>query len=129
MITLIYISIFSAMIALYLLARGLIAIKDMEKNELSLKLASSKPIFHDFHVYIFIPFVSFLKISVLPKIFKEFEIIISKFRIIVLKVERRLFHLVTYIRGKRDMGNNNNDNESHPYWDSVGNSKNGADKK
>lgn len=127
MITLIYISIFSAVIVIYLLAKGLVAIKDIDRNELSLKLASSKPIFQDFHVYVFIPFVNFLKISVLPKIFKEFEIIISKLRIIILKVERRLFHLVTYIRGKRDIGNNNS--ESHPYWDSVSDSKNGEDKK
>ncbi|MEK9183640.1 MAG: hypothetical protein AAB890_01020 [Patescibacteria group bacterium] len=122
---LVYISIFSAIGIIYLLARGLILARTMDKKELSLKLASSKSIFDDFHVYVFVPFVGFLKISVLPMVFKEFEIIISKFRINVLKVERQLFHLANYIRGKREI---KTDNESHPYWDSVNTLKNNKDK-
>lgn len=110
----------------YLFAKGLAAARAMDRSELLLRAASSKSIFHDFHVYVFIPFVNSLKISVLPNIFKEFEKIISKFRINVLKVERWLFHLATYIRGKRNIKNNN---KSHPYWDSVSDSKNKAEKK
>ena len=123
--TLVYISIFSAIGIIYLLTKGLILAKTIDKKELSLKLTSSS-IFDDFHVYVFIPFMDFLKTFILPKIFKEFEIIISKFRISVLKVERQLFHLANYVRGKREI---KTDNESHPYWDSVNNSKNGTDKK
>lgn len=122
---LVYISIFSAIGIIYLLAKGLVLAKAMDKKELSLRLISSKSIFDDFHVYVFIPLVNFLKISVLPIVFKEFEIIISKFRINVLKVERQLFHLANYIRGKREI---KTDNEGHPYWDSVNALKDNKDK-
>jgi hypothetical protein len=119
----IYITILSAVGIIYLLAKGLAPVKTMSRNELRLRLASSNPMFHDINTRVFSPFWNYLK---MPRVFKEFEIIISKFRIITLRMERRLFELANYIRGKRNAESGNGGNS---YWNSVHDSKNKADKK
>ena len=62
---------------------------------------NQKPIFYDINARIIIPSAAFLHNSLSPKIYKEFEIIISRLRISALRMERLLLQLANYIRGKR----------------------------
>ena len=91
----------------------------MPKEEFERRLGESKPLFYDINARIIIPSAVFLHDTLSPKIYKEFEIVISKFRINVLRMERLLLQLANYIRGKREVKMNGN---SHSYWNQVGGS-------
>lgn len=121
LITLIIIMLLSAAGMLYLLLKRLKEVKMMPANELLAKLQASRPVFSDFHQYIIIPAVNFYRTAVLPKIYKEFEKKISRFRINILKMEGWLLRLTNYIRGKRKIHNNGRT----PYWKDINDFKNG----
>ncbi len=121
LITLIIIVLFSAAGMLYLLLKRLQEVKMMPENELLAKLQTSRPVFSDFHQYVFIPAVNFYRTAVLPKIYKESEKKISRFRINILKMEGWLLRLTNYIRGKRKIQNNGHT----PYWRDINDFKNG----
>lgn len=97
-------------------SRGLSSARKLTEEELIKELAGSKPIFYDINRKIVFPAAAYLHDSLAPKVYKEFEVIISKFRINVLKVERLLLRLTHYIRGKREVRKNSG---HHPYWTSV----------
>jgi len=118
----IYIALLSAVGLVFLFLRGVSFARALPKEEFEQKLNETRPVFHDINARIIIPFAVFLHDSFSPKIYKEFEIIISKFRINTLRMERLLLRLVNYIRGKREVKMNGN---GHPYWNQV----NGADSK
>ena len=120
--TLIYIALLSAAGIGFLFFKGVSFARAMSKEEFERKLNETKPVFYDINAGIVIPFAVFLHDSFSPKIYKEFEIIISKFRINALRMERLLLQLANYIRGKREVKMNGN---GHPYWNQVG----GADSK
>ena len=119
---LIYMALLSAVGAVFLFSRGVSFARALPKEEFERRFNETKPVFHDINARIIIPFAVFLHDSLSPKIYKEFEIVISKFRINVLRTERLLLQLANYIRGKREVKMNGN---SHPYWNQV----NGADSK
>lgn len=121
LITLIIIMLLSAAGMLYLLLKRLQEVKMMPENELLAKLQTSRPVFSDFHQYVFIPAVNFYRTAVLPKIYKESEKKISRFRINILKMEGWLLRLTNYIRGKRKIHNNGRT----PYWKDINDFKNG----
>jgi hypothetical protein len=106
---------------LYLLLKRLKEVRMMPENELLAKLQTSRPVFSDFHQYVFIPAVNFYRTAVLPKIYKESEKKISRFRINILKIEGWLLRLTNYIRGKRKIQNNGHT----PYWKDINDFKNG----
>ncbi len=112
-------ALLSAAGAAFLFSRGVSFARAMPKEEFERRFNETKPVFHEINARIIIPFVVFLHDSLSPKIYKEFEIIISKFRINVLRTERLLLRLANYIRGKREVKMNGN---SHPYWNQVGSS-------
>lgn len=116
---LIYTALLSAAGAIFIFSRGLSFARALSKEEFERKLVQTKPVFHDINSRIIIPFAVFLHDSLSPKIYKEFEIIISKFRINVLRMERLLLQLANYIRGKREVKMNGG---NHPYWNQVGGS-------
>ena len=116
MSVLIYIALLSAAGVAFLFSRGVSLARAMPKEEFERRLNETKPVFHDINARIIIPFAVFLHDSLSPKIYKEFEIVISKFRINVLRMERLLLQLANYIRGKREVKMNGN---SHPYWNQV----------
>lgn len=116
---LIYIAILSAAGIAILVSKEVFFARAMPKEEFERKLSESKPLFYDLNARILIPVAVFLHDSLSPKIYKEFEIIVSKFRINVLRVERLLLRLANYIRGKREVKINGN---KHPYWNQVNNS-------
>lgn len=111
-----YLAIFSAFGMAFLFAKEFAVVKKFSKNELINELRNSKPLFHDINARVVLPAMNFIYITLAPKVYKEFEIIISKIRINVLKVERVLLHLTHYIRGKREITNNGS---KHPYWNAV----------
>lgn len=116
---LIYTALFSAAGAIFLFSKGLSFARALPREEFERKLNETKPVFHDINARIIVPFAVFLHNSFSPKIYKEFEIIISKFRLNVLRMERLLLQLANYIRGKREIKMNGN---NHPYWNQVGGS-------
>lgn len=117
---LIYTALFSAAGAVFLFSKGLSFARALPREEFERKLNETKPVFHDINAKIIVLFAVFLHDSFSPKIYKEFEIIISKSRLNVLRMERLLLHLANYIRGKREIKMNGN---SHPYWNQVGGSE------
>ena len=119
---LIYMALLSAVGAVFLFSRGVSFARALPKEEFERRFNETKPVFHDINARIIVPVAVFLLDFLSPKIYKEFEIIISKFRINVLRMERLLLQLANYIRGKREVKMNGN---SHPYWNQV----NGADSK
>ena len=119
---LIYMALLSAAGLVFLFSRGVSFARALPKEEFERRLNETKPVFHDINARIIIPSAVFLHNFLSPKIYKEFEIIISKFRINTLRMERLLLQLANYIRGKREVKMNGN---SHPYWNQV----NGADSK
>jgi len=120
--TFIYIALLSAAGIVFLFSKGVSFARALPKEEFERRLGETRPVFHDINTRIIVPFAVFLHDSLSPKIYKEFEIVISKFRINVLRTERLLLRLANYIRGKREVKMNGN---SHPYWNQVG----GADSK
>ena len=114
---LIFTAILSAAGIAALIFRGMFLARMMPKEELEKKINESKSVFYDINAKIFVPTAVFLHDSLSPKIYKEFEIIISKFRINVLRTERLLLQLANYIRGKREVKINGG---KHPYWNQVG---------
>ena len=116
---LIYTALLSAAGIAFLVWRGVSFARAMPKEEFERRLGESKPLFYDINARIIIPSAVFLHDTLSPKIYKEFEIVISKFRINVLRMERLLLQLANYIRGKREVKMNGN---SHPYWNQVGGS-------
>ena len=116
---LIYIALLSAAGIAFFVSKGVSLARAMPKEEFEQRLGESKPVFYDINARIIIPSAVFLHDSLSPKIYKEFEIVISKFRINVLRVERLLLQLANYIRGKREVKMNGN---GHPYWNQVGGS-------
>ena len=115
--TFIYIALLSAAGIAFLFSKGVSFARAMPKEEFEQRLNETRPVFHDINARIIIPFAVFLHDSFSPKIYKEFEIIISKFRINVLRMERLLLQLANYIRGKREVKMNG---AGHSYWNKVG---------
>ena len=113
---LIYTALLSAVGAVFLFSRGVSFARALPKEEFERRFSETRPVFHDINARIIIPFAVFLHDSLSPKIYKEFEIVISKFRINVLRIERLLLQLANYIRGKREVKMNGN---SHPYWNQL----------
>lgn len=115
-----YLAIFSAFGMSFLFVREFSAVKKLSSADLMEGLKSSKPLFYDINTRIVLPTMSYIYVIMAPKVYKEFEIIISKIRINVLKVERVLLHLTHYIRGKREITSNGG---SHPYWNALSEAK------
>lgn len=113
-----YIVVFSGIFLVAIFLKGVAAAKRLSPSEIKSELDGSKSFFYDISSRIIMPVAAFLHDSLAPKLYKEFEIIISKIRINVLKIERLLLHLTHYIRGKQEIKKNGN---AHPYWDSVKN--------
>src|SRR3989339_2207352 len=114
--TFIYIALLSAAGIVFLFSKGVSFARALPKEEFERRLGETRPVFHDINTRIIVPFAVFLHDSLSPKIYKEFEIVISKFRINVLRTERLLLRLANYIRGKREVKMNGN---SHPYWNQI----------
>jgi len=110
--------------ASFLISRKAFYARMIPREEFEQKLNQTVPVFHDIGTRIIIPSIVFLHNALSPKIYKEFEIIISRFRINVLRAERHLLHLANYIRGKREMKINDG---KHPYWNQISDSE--SDKK
>ena len=92
-------------------------------REITEKISESKPVFHGAYILLYLPMARFAKAVVMPKVFREIEIVISKTRLLFLRAERFLLGLTHYVRGKRKI--NDNGAGAHPYWDSLnGNKKN-----
>ena len=102
---LIYTALFSAAGAVFLFSKGLSFARALPREEFERKLNETKPVFHDINAKIIVPFAVFLHDSFSPKIYKEFEIIISKSRLNVLRMERLLYSW--YQLHKRKKGNKN----------------------
>jgi len=115
-----YLAIFSAFGMAFLFAKEFSSVKKLSKTEFADGLKNSKPLFHDINTRVVLPAMNFIYITLAPKVYKEFEIIISKIRINVLRTERLLLHLTHYIRGKREITSNGN---KHPYWGAVNEAK------
>ena len=113
---LIYMALLSAAGLVFLFSKGVSFARALPKEEFERRLNETKPVFHDINARIIIPSAVFLHNFLSPKIYKEFEIIISKFRINTLRMERLLLQLANYIRGKREVKMNGN---SHPYWNQI----------
>ena len=113
---LIYMALLSAAGIAFIFSKGVSFARALPKEEFERRLNETKPIFHDINARIIIPFAVFIHDFLSPKIYKEFEIIISKFRINTLRMERLLLQLANYIRGKREVKMNGN---SHPYWNQI----------
>lgn len=116
----IYTAIFSAIGLIVLTGRAVADVRKINKEEFRARFIEMKPFFHDLNVRAVFPMRMYLSVIILPKIYKEFEIVISKFRINVLRIERMLLHLAHYMRGKREVKINGG---SHPYWDNLGSPK------
>lgn len=119
-----YTVIFSFLGAAGLFARRFAPARMLSGEELNRRLKETRPTFHGISNRVSVSAGNFVKRSVLPKLFKEFEIIISKFRIYVLKAERMLHDLTHYIRGKREIKSGRS---NHPYWNNVGASDDNKD--
>ena len=109
----------------FLILRELEGVRALGEYEFLNRLKLSKSFFSDFHQQIIIPAINFWQSSLLPRIYKEFEKIIGRFRIHILKIENLLFKLANYIRGKRKTENNNHQS---PYWREINDFKNGLKK-
>lgn len=118
--TLIYIAVFSFASAYFLVSRRAFYARAMPEADFKRELAETKSAFDDIKERLIIPPFVLMHDTLSPKIYKEFEIIISKFRINMLRAERHLLRLANYIRGKREMKMNN---DGHPYWDQLTDSK------
>jgi len=114
---LVYLIVFSGIGMAFLVLKHLKEVRIMSKGELIEKLKESKPLISDFQEYTFIPMINFWHDIFLPRLFREGERVISKFRILVLRVERKLLQLTNYIRGKREL-KINGQNKS-PYWEEI----------
>lgn len=116
----IYTTAFSVIGLVVLTGRAVADVKKINREEFKARFIETKPFFHDLNVRAVFPLMRYLSIIVLPKIYKEFEIVISKFRINVLRTERMLLHLAHYMRGKREVKINGG---AHPYWNNLGSPK------
>lgn len=114
--TWIYMTIFSFAGAYFLISKKAFCARAMSRKEFEQKLNQTVPVFHDIETRMIIPSIVFLHNTLSPKIYKEFEIIISRFRINILRVERQLLHLANYIRGKREMKTGDG---NHSYWNQI----------
>lgn len=118
--TLIYTAILSFGGSFLLVLRRAFYARTIPETELKRELSETVSVFRDIKTRLITPPFVLAHNTFSPKIYKEFEIIISKFRINVLRMERHLLRLANYIRGKREMKMNN---DSHPYWDQLTDSK------
>lgn len=118
--TLIYTAVLSFAGSFLLVLRKAFYARTMPETELRRELSETVSVFRDIKTRLVIPPFVFIHDAFSPKIYKEFEIIISKFRINVLRMERHLLRLANYIRGKREMKMNN---DGHPYWNQLTDSK------
>lgn len=116
----IYTAVFSAIALIVLVGRAAADVRNINKEEFRARFIETKPFFHDLNVHFVFPLMRYLSIVILPKIYKEFEIVISKFRINVLRIERILLRLAHYMRGKREVKINGG---AHPYWNNLGSPK------
>lgn len=123
--TLFYMAIFSFAGASFLISRGIFYARAIPGAEFKQKLSETESVFNDIKNKLIIPSFVLLHDTFSPKIYKEIEIIISKFRINFLRAERQLLHLANYIRGKREMKISNG---NHPYWDQLSEIKKEKDK-
>ncbi|RJQ30876.1 hypothetical protein C4572_03315 [Candidatus Parcubacteria bacterium] len=119
MAILIYTVIISSICLIAFISKGVYAARSISREKLVIELTGSKPIFHDVKLKVLFPLFSFVYVFFAPKIYKEFEIIVSKIRLMVLRTERLLLQLVHYIRGKREVKVGG----YHPYWNSLTESK------
>lgn len=101
-------------------------VRIMNERDLIIKIQESRCLFTDFYEGVVNPAINFWRNSILPAVYKEFEKIISRFRINVLKVEGWLLKLTNYIRGKRKVQNNGNQSQ---YWKDINDFKNGLNGK
>lgn len=116
--TLFYITAVSALgLALVFLSDLAVLRRSFNGREITEKISESKPVFNGLYLKIYLPAANFAKTVIMPKIFREIEIVISKTRLIFLKAERFLLGLTHYVRGKRKI--NGNGAAAHPYWDSL----------
>lgn len=114
--TLIYTAILSFAGASFLVSRRAFSARTIPETELRRELSETISVFYEIKTRLIIPPFVLMHDTFSPKIYKEFEIIISKFRINMLRAERQLLNLANYIRGKREMKMNN---DGHPYWDQL----------
>lgn len=121
-IILIILMIFSGGGIVCLVINRLKAARLMGERELIIKIQESKSLLADFYEKVINPTVNFWRKSLLPPLYKEFEKIISRFRINVLKIESWLLKLTNYIRGKRNVQSNNHHSQ---YWKEMNDFKNG----
>lgn len=116
----IYTTAFSAIGLIVLIGRAVADARKISREEFRARFMETKPFFHDLNVRVVLPLMGYLSVVILPKIYKEFEIVISKFRINVLRIERMLLHLAHYMRGKREVKINGG---AHPYWNNLSSPK------
>ncbi len=110
----------------YLTFRRFKEARVMADEDLFSKLRELRPVFSDFHDFVFVPAANFWQTKIFPALCKESEKIVSRFRINVLKIECELLKLTNYLRGKRTMnGNGNGTCEQSEYWKEVNDFKNG----
>lgn len=114
--------LFSGIGMFYMVASRIEEVRAMSRGQFISALRESKPVFSDFNHYFVSPIVHFTQTIILPKIFKEFEKMISMLRINILKVEKLLLDLSRYIKGKREIKTNGKRN---PYWKDMNDFKNG----
>lgn len=125
-ITLTLIIFFSGLGMSYLILHAFKEVRMMPEAEFLSKLKQTLPVFSDFNQHLVAPMVNLWKTAVLPAIYKEFEKLISHFRINLLKIEGRLLRLTNYIRGKRKIQSNS---QSSPYWKDINDFKNDLNNK
>ncbi len=108
--------------ALYLVVSKLKPVASLSDKELLVKIYESKSLFADLYDRIINPAFNYWRQVVIPEIYKEFEKIISRIRLNILKIECWLLKLANYIRGKRTIQSNGCSTE---YWKDLNDSKNG----
>jgi len=113
--------IVSAIGMVFLLTKKMREILPLSEEELLSRVRTIRSVSSDLHDYIVVPISVFWKTVALPKIYKDFEKIVSRFRINILKIECWLLKLTNYIRGKREVQRNGNTE----YWKEINGSKNG----
>lgn len=124
--------VFSGVAVFAMVYKGYSNVKNMSDEEINKGLSASMPVFHDFHRATVVPSVDYWKNTALPWVYKETEKIVSRFRINILKMERKLHSFTNYIRGKREISGNNGNEGQSQYWNNVNdfkNNLNGEDKK
>lgn len=114
---LIYATALSCFGLIVLIAQGLREFNRIDSDEFLTKARETKPIFHDLKIHIWVPVANYFHAVIIPIIYKEFEIVISRVRINVLRIERLLLQLANYIRGKREVKING---QHHHYWGGFG---------